>query len=122
MKQWKNAHAQFIAELCVQDHQIVDTEGNLVAELAPYSFEVLEGGGAELVISFRSTGHHDPGSLYGGPDGLGWPPSEDDERLPDSAVLIMDGGIEIELCQCKVDAMFDRYISDIYNVELDCEE
>lgn len=36
---------------------------------------------AELVIDFTSSGYYDPGSMYGGPDNLGYPPEGDDERL-----------------------------------------
>lgn len=34
----------------------------------------------ELTINYTSTGYHDPGNMYGGPDQLGYPPEGSDER------------------------------------------
>lgn len=43
--------------------------------------------GAELVISFVSSGYDQPMSMYGGPDRLGWPAEHEDERTFESAEL-----------------------------------
>lgn len=36
-----------------------------------------------VCIHWRSTGYRDSGSMYGGPQNLGWPPEGDDERTLD---------------------------------------
>jgi hypothetical protein len=64
--------------------------GELVKEIddsTPDLQEVLGIEYGELTISFVSTGYSDPGSMYGGPDGVGWPPEYDDERTVEYITL-----------------------------------
>lgn len=42
---------------------------------------------ANLVLEFKSSGYHQPMSMYGGPDRLGWPEEGDEERFVYNAYL-----------------------------------
>jgi len=62
--------------------------------LAPY---ISDDEYIELVIHFRSSGYYDPGSIYGGPYGVGWPPESEDNRVLDYAALIINNKLEVKL-------------------------
>ena len=75
----------------------------------------------ELIIKFSSKGFNDPGSMYGGPHNLGYPPESDDERLLTIVYIqthIPTIGI-IKLPEEVQDELFEIYKEDIYEVELE---
>jgi hypothetical protein len=119
---WTNVAGQFSIEIYVDKKQILDIDDNPIPELMPQRLYFSdEDDAAELIIDFRSSGYDDPGSMYGGPDNLGYPPEGDDERLLESAHLKLDG-VELELTKEQQDKLFDRYEDEIHDVELEAED
>lgn len=119
---WSNVAGQFSIEIYIADKQILDINDNPIPELMPQSLYFSnEDDTAELIIDFTSSGYDDPGSMYGGPDNLGYPPEGDDERLLESAHLLLDDA-ELKLTKEQQDKLFDRYEDEINDVELEAED
>jgi hypothetical protein len=91
MSKWKNVPGQFNIELEYQPEiGVFDLDGKHLPMLTPY----LKGDG-ELVIHWLSSGYYDSGSMYGGPDNLGWPPEGDEERTLSNAYIHADSTIDL---------------------------
>lgn len=71
-----------------------------------------------LVVEFVSSGWCDPGSMYGGWQNVGNPPDGDDERQF-NRVYLLDGEQEIELSEKTQLALFELFLDEVNNVELD---
>ena len=116
---WTNVAGQFSIEIYVDKKQILDIDDNPIPELMPQRLYFSdEDDAAELIIDFRSSGYDDPGSMYGGPDNLGYAPEGDDERLLETAYLKLDD-VELPLTKEQQDLLFDRYSDEINDVELE---
>jgi|694.fasta_scaffold137574_6 hypothetical protein len=89
---WRNVSGTFVTEIPVQ----TDDEF------------------AELEIDFVSSGHYDPGSRYGGPHDLGYPPEGEDEREFTTARL---NGVPLPDSQGR--EYFSQFKEKIDEVELD---
>ncbi len=72
----------------------------------------------ELTIDFRARGWSDPGSKYGGPQNVGWPPEDCDERFPLQASLESDT-LVVRLDDDVRDELYGRYESRVYDAEID---
>lgn len=88
-RSWKNVSGTFITE--------IEIEGEL----------------RELEIDFLSSGYYSPGSMYGGPHGLGEPPDEHEDREFDAARI--DG---VSLTREQGEKYFNDYFEEIQDVEL----
>jgi len=76
-----------------------------------------------LVLPFLSTGSYDPGSMYGGPAGLGWPPEAGDERLPDGCAYLdfgKDG--KVELTAEQTEKLVEILQDELYDADLEPQE
>lgn len=79
-----------------------------------FSTEIeIDGELKELEIDFLSSGYYDPGSMYGGPHGLGWPPDEHEDREFDAAKI--DG---IKLTREQGEKYFEEFRNRIEDVEI----
>ena len=119
MKTWKNVAGCFAVEVLVDDNGVVIDE-NTEQPIPPLAGLIAGDESYTLEINFLSSGHHDPSSMYGGPDGVGYPPEDDDERIAVSAVLT-DGGLELRLDDAARDELADLFQDEIYAVELEDE-
>lgn len=111
----------FFVELYVHDDGIVyetatDKPNRSIQALLPLLQQV--DGYGELVIEFRSKGYHDPGSRYGGPDNLGYPPEGDDERTLLQA-YIYNSPHKIPVPPQLAQQLWDTYEEQIYEAEID---
>jgi len=87
-------------------------EGELVVDLSDLP-------DYQLVITFRSFGHDDPGSRYGGPDNLGWPPDGEDERTLVEAHILSSSGTIIRLPMAEQQRVFEIFRDEVDDVNLD---
>jgi len=71
----------------------------------------------ELVIKFKASGYHDQGSMYGGPDNLGWPPESDEERVVTEVYIETTRVIPID--EDDWHELASHYNDGIYEVELE---
>lgn len=117
---WQNVNGQFSIEIYVHDSAVWDIDNKELTVLLPQRLFFCEDDTAELIIDFISTGYNDTGSIYGGPDNLGYPPEGDDERLLESACLLLNG-VELILTKKQQETLFGLYELAIDDVELDCD-
>lgn len=118
---WSNVAGRFSIEAYVNNGQVFDIDDNLIPELQPQALLFSnEDDPAEIVIDFTSSGYYDSGSMYGGPDNLGYPPEGDDERLLESATLEIDG-VATQLTKEQQDKLFDRYSDEIHDAEIESD-
>jgi|APSaa5957512535_1039671.scaffolds.fasta_scaffold181764_1 hypothetical protein len=116
---WSNVAGQFSIEIYVSCKSVLDINDNIIPELQEQLLYFSDADDtAELIIDFRSSGYDDPGSMYGGPDNLGYAPEGDDERLLETAYLKLDD-VELPLTKEQQDLLFDRYSDEINDVELE---
>jgi hypothetical protein len=109
---WKNVPGTYSFEL-VFDGKIRDWDGNapfVFQKIKPYFKENY----GELIIHFLCSGYEDSGSMYGGPDNLGWPPESDEERILEKATF--NG---IELPKELAEELFNEYETEIEKTEVD---
>lgn len=108
----------FCVELAAVDGHTYDEQDRDVTKVID-----LDGYGtcwAEVVVEFRSRGSHLERSMYGGPDGLGWPEEHDDERtLIEAYINQDDDGQRVELPKSVQEALFDHYSDSIYETDLE---
>ena len=114
---WNNEPGTFSIELYLHNNAILDIDDKELSVLKPLSL-FIGSDAAELVINFRSSGYDDPGSMYGGTDNLGSPPEGDDERLLESAHIIIDG-VEMQLSNKQAETLFAEYEEEINDIELE---
>lgn len=122
MKRSWNVTDELPIELYVdEDGSTWDTDDNDITSILDLTVLGLED--AELVIEFTSEGYYDSGSMYGGPDNLGYPPEGDDERLLSEAYLCVNGERIKTFCLTKQTQqnLFDRYEDNIQDVEVDTD-
>jgi hypothetical protein len=103
-------------ELQLVDGQTQDFDGNPFPhlDLAHHGLEY-----AELVIEFRSRGHYQPASMYGGPDHLGWPEEGSDERTLLNAYLELGPGGGVSLPEAVQAAVFAALEKQIQTADLE---
>jgi predicted nucleic acid-binding protein len=118
---WRNVAGQFSIEIYVHDQMVLDIEEKERPVLNPQRLYFDAEDVAELIIDFTSTGYEDSGSMYGGPDDLGWPPEGDEERFLETAYLLLEG-VKIILSKEQQQTLFELYIDEIEAVELECQE
>jgi hypothetical protein len=70
----------------------------------------------EIVIDFNVKGYYDSGSMYGGPDNLGYPPEGDEERWLDEVYILVDGN-KIRLSDEMQEKIFDHYEDEVEEME-----
>lgn len=117
---WRNVNGTFSIETYTHGLVALDIDDKPLEILNTFCF--INGiGDAELIIEFTSTGYNDPGSMYGGPDNLGWPPEGDDERLLSNAYLKVDNQV-VKLPQRLQNVLFNIYIQQIEAVELEYDD
>jgi len=134
--QWRNVSGQFNIEITmIGNGKVFDVDGNEINFVSPClqskswirrlansllrcHTPVVEG---ELTIDFLSSGFNDPGSMYGGPDNLGYPPEGDDERLYDDAYVTTCDGDTLQLTKEVGEQLFDFYTDQIHDIELECD-
>jgi len=105
---------------CIDDGTVWDTLDNEV----PLLYNIMCSGlilEAELIIDFRSVGYNDPGSMYGGPDNLGYPPEGDDERTLEDAYLTTKKG-KVKLPLPLQSQLFDFYKDRIDDMEIEPDD
>ena len=115
---WSNATGSVVLELDLDD------EGNLCdlqSEKGVGSDElnflrpfVADPPQAEIVIHFTSSGYYDPGSMWGGSDGLGWAPEGADDREFESAEVLIDGKADSTLPKeigLRLFSLFEKQIN-----------
>ena len=73
-------------------------------------------------IVFRSIGHYQPASMYGGPDGRGWPAEGEDERTMESLKAFNEAGQQLPLFPEDADAIFESFSKEIHACELPRDE
>lgn len=117
---WNNVQAQFSIEVWTDGLRCCDIDDKALPMLNIICFAKGFTYG-ELIIDFTSSGYDDPGSMYGGPDNLGYPPEGDDERLLESAHLVDDDGNEIKLSKEQQDQLFDLYQDEINDTDIDTD-
>lgn len=118
MGKWDINHYTSV-ELFMDDGVVYDSSdetNDTIQKLAPVLSKVPDQYG-ELVLHFRSQGYHEPMSMYGGPDNLGWPEEYDDERTLLQAVLEA-GGKKIEIPAPLNEELFQQYINEVNEEEL----
>ena len=76
----------------------------------------------EISISFRSVGYYQPKSMYGGPDGIGWPAEGDDERTLVKAVAYTEDRNPVQLTVEQQELFFNKYHAEIEKCDLDPSE
>lgn len=119
---WSNVAGQFSIEICLIDRKMQDINDKELPTLQPMSLYFdSEEDTAELIIDFRSSGFEDPGSMYGGPDNLGYPPEGEDERLIELAYLKLND-VELQLTNEQQETLFDIYENEINDVELEWDD
>ena len=116
---WRNVAGKFVVEVYYSNGIVYDIDGYELPELDGALDRVEDD--FELVIEFTSSGYNDPGSMYGGPDGVGYAPESDDERLLTSAYLV-NFSTHIGLDDKTGQALFEKYRDEIYEVELDDQD
>jgi len=73
----------------------------------------------EISINFISNGEHTPMSMHGGPDGLGWPEEGAEERLFQSADVLIDGKLASTLPPEIGQRLFDLFHDQVEAAELE---
>jgi len=73
----------------------------------------------EMVMDFYSTGYSDPGSMYGGPDHLGYPPESEDERRVKTVTVFVNGNVIGTLSPRAIKELENDYYEQIQNTEID---
>jgi len=111
---WSNVPGQFSIEVYLDGNVVRDTDDK---ELKPLLGLIKSDDALELVIDFLSSGYHQPASMFGGADHLGWPEEGDDERCLASAYLT-DGTRRIKIPQQEQEQLFEFYFDLIEQVEL----
>ena len=105
VRSW-NVSSHFCAELTVGTNEdgerfvLDEYNDKLIPELIGVATQ-----DCEMVIHFNSEGYHDPGSMYGGPDNLGYPPECEDNRTLD--LIVLSTGIVVP--KAIQDKIFDQY-------------
>lgn len=110
--QWRNVAGTYSIEIYTHELRAYDTDDQELSCLSAFCFVhgIADG---ELIIEFNSSGYNDPGSMYGGPDNLGYPPEGDDERLLDACYID-----DRKVSDAIANELFDLYLSQIEEVEL----
>lgn len=81
--------------------------------------ECVRGRGIDNVdIDFRSIGYRLEMSMYGGPDGLGWPAEGDDERTLETMVAWTADGCAIPLTPEEQSQVFEAFYDEVNDAEL----
>lgn len=117
MTKWSNVPGMFSIE--------VTTANGLACELGGKPLPMLSGiippgDDLELIIEFKSSGYHQPMSMYGGPDRLGWPEEGEDEReLVHAYLSDWMNRRQIELPLDVQKKLFEHYADAIQEVELE---
>ncbi len=73
----------------------------------------------QITLHWRSSGYHKPGSMYGGPQRLGWPEEREDERTLTKAEIELDCEMTITITdRDTLDELAELYRDDIADTEL----
>jgi len=94
-----------------------------ISESVPFE-KIKQNHGIELAIDFSSSGYNDPGSMYGGPDNVGYPPEGEDERTVTSVKLLLDGALIGSLSEDSKNVnriVEQEYTEEMKNADLDIE-
>jgi hypothetical protein len=77
----------------------------------------------QVTLHWRSSGHHEPASMYGGPARVGWPEERVDERELERAEIELDCEVTITVTDwATLTLLAELYRDEIADTELPDDE
>jgi len=127
---WKDIPAELNIEISVgefdelydisHDRDLPEGLESAILEIVP--LDIIKGGNVELSVDFQSSGMDEPASMYGGPDQLGWPAQNDEERLVKKVSVFVDGKV-VGALPPEVNGIIEQeYAREINGTEIDRED
>ena len=127
---WKDVPGELNIEISVgeldelydisHDRDIPEGLESAILEIVP--LDIIRRRNIELSVDFKSSGMNESASMYGGPDLLGWPDQNDEERLVEKVSVFVDGKV-VGILPPEVNGIIEQeYAREINGIEIDRED
>jgi hypothetical protein len=130
---WKDIPGEFNIEIAVgefdelydisHDRDISERLESEITRIIPLDI-IKQQGNIELSVDFKSSGMDEPASMHGGPDHLGWPAQNEEERLVKKVSVFVNGkvvGVLNPEANGIIEQEYAREINDI-GIDHDSED